>query len=93
MKIGIWIVIAVMAIIIIYLVMKNSTTSATAATLAANAVPPPDCVPFTQAQQDEQKKELNKECAKLQFTPIIGVFQFTSCIGKVASKLTPVKNC
>lgn len=86
------IVIAVIVLIAAFYFINQNNKSKTAADVAIQEMVPP-CIPFTKSQQDEQKKELNKICAKKQFIPVIGPFQFASCIAKVDVQLTPVKTC
>lgn len=88
------IVAVVVLIIAFYFISQNNKSKAADAAIATSPiVTTPVCVPFTKAEQDEQKKELNKICAKKQLIPVIGVFQFTSCLAKVDAQLTKVKTC
>lgn len=90
---GLIVLAVVVLIIAIYFINQNKNSQKLADAAIVASSPPPPCVPFTKAQRDEQKKELNKICAKKQLIPVIGVFQFTACLAKVDAQLTPVKTC
>lgn len=88
-------VIVVIAILGFYFYNKNNQAKIAAdvqlASIAAEA--PVECIPFTKAQQDVEKRNKQAKCANKILIPFVGVTQFTACMKNIAAELTPVKNC
>lgn len=88
------VVVVIIAIVAFYLINKSNTAklaNATVAAVVANA--PAPCTPFTQADQDAQKKVLQNKCIALAAVPFVGQGTSFSCFRKIESQLTPVNNC
>lgn len=89
------VIVVLVAVVAFYLINKsNATRVADAAAVVAANTPPP-CVPFTKAQQDQEKREAQTKCYKFLLNPIplLGKKQFSDCLHDVELNLTPVNNC
>ncbi len=95
MRILIWIIVAVIVLAVIYFVMqKNKTTVSPLQSVAtASAAPISNCIPFTKAQQDAEKRTAQAKCANKLIIPIVGPTQYAACMKNVEISLTPVNNC
>lgn len=87
----VWVLLAVIVVLVILYFNKQKTANASVAAAASNYVEP--CTPFTQAQQDAEKRKKKADCANKLLIPFVGQVQYYACIKNVDSTLTPVKNC
>lgn len=85
-----WIIIIVVILIAAYLISQNKKTINANNTIAAIV---PTCIPFTQAQQDIQKRDMISKCTNKLLVPFVGPVQYAACLKNVNDSLTPVNNC
>lgn len=99
-----WIITIIVLLAVIYFISKTTKEAKTVAdaTVAAIAAPQtivvntaPNCIPFTQAQQNQEKlaKIAKERCDMKALIPIVGPKQFSDCIKAVNASLTPVNTC
>lgn len=92
MKILPWIIVVVLIVIVAYAFSQKNKTTAVANS-AISSIAENNCVPFTQADQDAEKKRKQNECLRKWAVPLVGQGLYLECVRVLKDNLTPVKEC